>query len=221
MPHHDTDALKIEYQQLAENVWAAVAHIRGEIRGEVQRQVTPLSRAIASLEAEVLSQQENLFQSTLSQGKTIGSFPDSYTGFRQGGSSSSSSSSSGGHLNGGDLRVLNALIHKMEKVDHESKRYGKVLAKLREGVKVFGADVATALACKADHAEVMGTLRRQQEQADRAEEEVRLALGDLFSGHRKDMEAVRREHTTATQQVTHGAGRWLLSSNQPPLSYSD
>ena len=101
------------------------------------------------------------------------------------------------------MRVLNALIHKMEKVDHESKRYGKVLAKLREGVKVFGTDVATALIHKADRAEVMGCLQTQREQAARTEEEVRLALGDLCSGYRKDMGAVRKENTTAAQQVQY------------------
>ena len=201
MAHHqDIDALKIEYQQLAEKVWAAVAHVRGEIRGEVQRQVTPLSRAIATLESEVLSQQETLFQSTLSQGKTTGFFPDDYTGIR--GSSGSFNGGSGGSSSNVDTRVLNALIHKMEKVDHESKRYGKVLTKLREGVKVFGADVAAALQAKADREDVTRQLHAHQDRAARTEDELRLALGDLSSGYRRDMGAVRKENTTAAQQVT-------------------
>lgn len=196
MSYQDIDALKVEYQQLAEKVWAAVAHVRGEIRGEVQRQVTPLSRAIATLEAEVLSQQEHLFQSTVSQGKTIGFFPDNYAGV----TSSSNGSSSG--TSNSDFRVLNALIHKMEKVDHESKRYGKVLTKLREGVKVFGADVAIALKGKADLDEVMRCLQAHQDKAESTEEEMRLAMGDLSSGYRKDMMAMRKENTTAAHQVS-------------------
>jgi hypothetical protein len=196
MAHHqDLDALKIEYQQLAENVWAAVAHVRGEIRGEVQRQVTPLSRAIATLETEVLSQQENLFQSTLSQGKTTGFFPDDYAGLR------GSGSFNGGSSSNVDMRVLNAVIHKVEKVDHESKRYGKVLAKLREGVKVFGADVAAALQGKADRADVTCQLQAHRDRAGCTEDELRLALGDLSSGYRRDMGAVRKENTAAAQQV--------------------
>ena len=197
MAHHESfQGSRNELLEFQERVWSAIAHLRGEIRDEVIRQVLPLSKAIAAVESEVWTQQEHLFQHTVAGGKTIGSFADAVEDYVNEGKSNSSFGRkySNGNVdnttNNGtsaaalavrfgreDVRVLNALVHKMEAVDAESKRYGKVLSKLREGVKLLGTDVASALQSKANQSEVLSMLITDREKVDRMDEEWRLALG--------------------------------------------
>ena len=196
MAHHESfQGSRNELLEFQERVWSAIAHLRGEIRDEVTRQVLPLSKAIAAVESEVWTQQEHLFQHTVSGGKTIGSFADAVEDYvNEGKSNNFGRKSSNGNVENNadsgtsaaalavrfgreDVRVLNALVHKMEAVDAESKRYGKVLSKLREGVKLLGTDVASALQSKANQNEVLSMLITDREKMDRIDEEWRLALG--------------------------------------------
>ena len=188
------DISKNELLEFQERVWSTIAHLRGEIRAEVSRQVLPLSKAIAAVESEVWTQQEHLFQHTVAGGKTIGSFADAVEDYVNEGKSSSfgrKNYNGNGNENSNtsaaalavrfgreDVRVLNALVHKMEAVDAESKRYGKVLSKLREGVKLLGTDVASALQSKANQSDVLSMLTTDRTKVDRMDEEWRLALGE-------------------------------------------
>jgi len=182
-----------ELLEFQERVWSAIAHLRGEIREEVTRQVLPLSKAVAAVESEVWTQQEHLFQHTVAGGKTIGSFADAVEDYvnegkfgrtfsnGNGGDNNTKSGTSAAALavrfGREDVRILNALVHKMEAVDAESKRYGKILSKLREGVKLLGTDVASALQSKANQSDVLSMLITDRKKADRIDEEWRLALG--------------------------------------------
>ena len=192
MAHHESLDLgsRNEMLKFQERVWSAIAHLRGEIRDEVTRQVLPLSKAVAAVESEVWTQQEHLFQHTLSAGKTIGSFADAVDDYvNEGKSNSVGRKFSNGNIENStnrgisavtlaDVRVLNALVHKMEAVDAESKRYGKVLSKLREGVKLLGTDVASALQSKANQTDMLSMFKTDQDKIDRLDEEWRLALGE-------------------------------------------
>ena len=132
--------LRAELATFKERVWSAISHVRGEITSEVQKQVAPVARAITSLEAEVVTQQTHLFESTMAQSRSLSSFGD-YAGPEH------------RFTAAGDVRVLNAMMHKMDAVDHDSRRSVKALAKLREGVKQLATDVAQALLARADKAE--------------------------------------------------------------------
>ena len=198
MAHESIDeASRNELLVFQERVWSTIAHLRGEIRAEVSRQVLPLTKAIAAVESEVWTQQEHLFQHTVAGGKTIGSFADAVEDYVNEGKSSSfgrKNSNNGNHGTGEansstsaaalavrfgreDVRVLNALVFKMEAVDAESKRYGKVLTKLREGVKLLGTDVASALQSKANQSDVLSMVKADRAKVEGIDEEWRLALG--------------------------------------------
>lgn len=196
MAHESFHGSRNELLEFQERVWSAIAHLRGEIRDEVTRQILPLSKAIAAVESEVWTQQEHLFQHTVAGGKTIGSFADAVEDYVNEGKTNSfgrTFSNGNGDDNNTksgtsaaalavrfgreDVRILNALVHKMEAVDAESKRYGKILSKLREGVKLLGTDVASALQSKANQSDVLSMLITDREKVDRIDEEWRLALG--------------------------------------------
>jgi len=187
---HDADALRVELATFKERVWSAIAHIRGEITSEVQRQVAPVTKALTLLETEVVTQQNHLFESTVAQGRTLFSSSSSYGDY-------AGPRSDG--FSGADGRVLNALLHKMDAVDHDSRRGLKALTKLREGVKQLATDVATALLARADKGDFEAHVRAAQAQAQENEEAWRLALGDLRSVCQRDAASARAESAVAAK----------------------